>query len=441
MPDPTLADTAETDLPTVKQWFGQPRGLTVLFLTEMWDQFSFFGMRALLVLYMVHHLHIAQQKASWIYAFYAMLIYFTPIIGGIITDRWLGRRASVVIGGLIMAAGHFLMAFEPLFYVALATIAIGNGLFLPSLPSQIDSLYKHDDPRRKSAYNIYYVGINLGAFMSPFAMGWVVSVDLYHWGFAIAGIGMVIGLLTYLAGGRYLPPEPDRSQSVFTPVDGDPRAPKEGVVRRFALLIAIAACVVVFRGAYEQIGNTISLWADAADRTLLGGWAIPAPWFQSINPLMVFTLTPFFVMRWTRLAARGRETSSVFKMAIGAAIIGLSYLMIAAVSWWIAGHGGGKVSWLWVAFFVVVLTAGELYILPVGLGLFGRLAPSGLTATTIATWFAAGVAGNLWAGWLGTLYTPLPHSIFFMIIGGVALAAALLLLLVSPRAKQVEQNA
>lgn len=440
MPDPTLADTAETDLPSARQWFGQPRGLTVLFLTEMWDQFSFFGMRALLVLYMVNHLKIAQAKASWIYAFYAALVYFTPIFGGVITDRWLGRRAAVVIGGLIMALGHFFMAFEPLFYLALVTIAVGNGLFLPSLPSQIDSLYKHDDPRRKSAYNIYYVGINLGAFAAPFVIGTVGEKISYHYGFALAGIGMLIGLVTYVAGGKYLPPEPKRGQPILHPVAGDPRAPKEGVVARFALLIAIAACVVVFRGAYEQIGNTISLWAEAADRTVAGGWSIPVTWFQSLNPMMVFALTPVFVARWTRLAAVNREASSVIKMVIGASIIGLSYLMIAAVSWWTAKEGV-QVSWLWLAFFIIVMTAGELYILPVGLGLFGRLAPSGLTATTIATWFFAGVAGNLWAGWLGTLYTPLPHSVFFIVIGGVALAAALLLRLLAPRARQVEQNA
>ena len=440
MPDPTLAGTAETAEPRPKEWFGQPKGLTVLFLTEMWEQFSFFGMRALLVLYMVNHLKIEQARASWIYASYAAFIYFTPIVGGFITDRWLGRKLAVVIGGAIMALGHFFMAFEPLFYVALATIAIGNGLFLPALPSQIDSLYKHDDPRRKSAYNIYYVGINLGAFMSPLAIGWVAEAQLYHWGFAIAGFGMLIGLLTYLAGGKHLPPEPPRNLPILKPVADDPRAPKEGVARRFALLVAIAACVVVFRGAYEQIGNTISLWADAADRSVFGLFTIPAPSFQSLNPLMVFTLTPVFVWRWAKLAKVDREASSVIKMVIGACIIGLSYLMIAGVSWWVEHHGG-KVSWLWLSFFIIVMTAGELYILPVGLGLFGRLAPSGLTATTIATWFAAGVAGNLWAGWLGTLYTPLPHSQFFIVIGSVALLAALLLRLLAPRARQVERNA
>jgi POT family proton-dependent oligopeptide transporter len=346
----------------------------------------------------------------------------------------------VVIGGLIMAIGHFFMAFEPMFYVALTTIAVGNGLFLPALPSQIDALYKHDDPRRKSAYNIYYVGINLGAFAAPFVIGTVGEKINFHYGFALAGIGMVIGLLTYLAGGRYLPPEPVRGQPILGPVVGDPRAPKEGVVARFALLIAIAACVVVFRGAYEQVGNTLSLMVESADRAVGNAFIIPVTWFQSLNPMMVFTLTPFLVTRWTRLAKFEREPSSVIKMVLGAAVIGLSYIALGAIAWWCAQQGI-KVNWLWLAAFIVVMTAGELYILPVGLGLFGRLAPRGLNASTIATWFFAGFFGNIFAGWLGTFYTGPYQAWFFVIIGGVALAAALLLRLLAPRARQVERNA
>ena len=152
---------------TSGDWFGQPRGLTILFLTEMWEQFSFFGMRALLVYYMTKQLLIGQGQASLIYGLYTAGVYFTPIVGGAIADRWLGRKRAVVLGGAIMAAGHFMMAFRACFYVALTTIAIGNGLFLPSLPSQIDDLYARDDPRRRWAYNVYYVGINIGAFLAP----------------------------------------------------------------------------------------------------------------------------------------------------------------------------------------------------------------------------------------------------------------------------------
>ena len=167
-------------------WFGQPRGLTVLFLTEMWEVFSYYGMRALLVYYMTKQLLIGQEKASLIYGTYTAMAYFTPIFGGIIADRWLGKRRAVIIGGSIMAAGHFMMTFEPLFYFALATIALGNGLFFPSLPSQIDGLYRPDDPRRSWAYNVYYVGINLGGFLAPLICGTLGELYGWHWGFGAA---------------------------------------------------------------------------------------------------------------------------------------------------------------------------------------------------------------------------------------------------------------
>jgi len=186
-------------------WFGQPRGLTILFLTEMWEQFSYYGMRALLVYYMTKQLMIGQERASIIYGTYTAMAYFTPIFGGMIADRWLGKRRAVIIGGSIMAAGHFMMTFEPLFYVALATIALGNGLFLPSLPSQIDGLYRPDDQRRGWAYNVYYVGVNIGGFLAPLICGTLGEFYGWHWGFGAAGVGMLSGLLIYTLGGKYLP--------------------------------------------------------------------------------------------------------------------------------------------------------------------------------------------------------------------------------------------
>ena len=195
----------------VHDWFGQPRGLTILFLTETWEKFSFFGMRALLIYYMTRHLDIEQAHASYIYGLYGAAVYFTPIIGGMLADRWLGRRRAVMLGGAIMAAGHFMMTSESLFYPALVVIACGNGLFLPSLPSQIEGLYAKDDPRRTSAYSIYYVGINLGAFLAPLICGTLGELFGWHWGFSAAGVGMLLGLLIYWSGSRYLP-----SQTVAT---------------------------------------------------------------------------------------------------------------------------------------------------------------------------------------------------------------------------------
>ncbi len=421
------------------EWLGQPRGLTILFLTEMWDQFSFFGMRALLVLYMTKQLLIPQFKASWIYGIYAATVYLTPLFGGMIADRWLSRRSAVQLGGSIMAAGHFMMASEHLLLPALATIAVGNGLFLPSLPSQIDSLYAPDDPRRKSAYNVYYVGIHIGAFFAPIVIGTVGEIYGFHWGFSIAGAGMIIALMTYTAGRRFLPPEPARVRPTMNEATGSAPRARNSVLRRALLLLSIMGAVVVFRGAYEQLGNTISLWADqSVDRRLAAGFSIPVTWFQSLNPLMVFALTPSLVARWTRLAARQSEPSSLHKMATGAAIVAASYFMLAAASTW-AQHHDGLVSWPWMAAFIVMMTAGELYILPVGLGLFGRLAPAGLTATAIATWFFAGFLGNLIAGWLGTQWGLVGHGGFFVLIGSVALAAAGILALLNPKVSPLER--
>jgi len=172
-----------------KTWFGQPRGLTILFLTNMWELFSYYGMRTLLVYYMTKQLFFPQEKASLIYGSYVATAYFTPLLGGIAADRWLGKRRAVILGGSIMALGHFLMTFEAFFYFALGTIALGNGLFLPSLPSQINDLYTADDPRRGRAYNIYYVGLNLGAFLEPFVCGSLGELYGWHYGFGAAGLG------------------------------------------------------------------------------------------------------------------------------------------------------------------------------------------------------------------------------------------------------------
>lgn len=425
---------------TRTDWFGQPRGLTILFLTEMWDQFSFFGMRALLVLYMTKQLAMGQAQASWVYGGYAALVYLTPIFGGVITDRWLSRRTAVIVGGTVMAAGHFMMASESLLLAALATIALGNGLFLPSLPSQIDSLYAPDDPRRKSAYNLYYVGINLGALAAPIVVGTVGETYGFHWGFAIAGLGMIVALTTYISGGRYLPPDPPPYVARRIRAIHAPQASRGEFRQRAALLLAIVGAVVVFRGAYEQLGNTLSLWADqSVDRMITATLSVPVTWFQSLNPLTVFALTPVFVARWTRLAAANREPPSVLKMVIGTVIIAIAYLAIAILAFW-AQRQGKQVSWVWLASFIVVMTAGELYILPVGLGLFGRLAPPGFTATSIAGWYFAGFLGNLFAGWLGTLWIPLSHGAFFTVIGAVALTAAGLLSLSVRRVTRVERG-
>ncbi len=410
-------------------WFGQPRGLTILFLTNMWEQFSYFGMRALLVYYMTKQLLISQQNSSFIYGTYTALAYFTPIIGGTIADRYLGKKRAVIIGASTMAAGHFMMAFEPLFYVALATIAIGNGLFLPSLPSQINDLYGPDDPRRGWAYNVYYVGINVGGFLAPLVCGTLGEVYGWHYGFAAAGIGMVTGLVIYLAGARYLP-----SERTSPNIASAPTRATGGTARdTFLLLLAVGLAVTVFRGAYEQVGNTVALWIEGADRHI-GSVEIPMTWFQSLNPLLVIVMTPFLLMRWKRKAAAGREQSPMQKMASGALIVAGSYALLAAAS---ALYPNGA-HWWWIAAFFVILTLGELYILPTGLGLFARLAPPKLGATTVAAWYLAIFTGSMTAGLIGSWYSQLQPTLFFITLTAVATVAAGMLLSLDRRARAVE---
>jgi POT family proton-dependent oligopeptide transporter len=432
----SLESPPANEAPAVSDWFGQPRGLTILFLTEMWMQFSFFGMRAILVYYMTKSLMFQQGRASLVYGGYAAAVYFTPIFGGVISDRLIGRRNAVVSGGLLMAAGHFMLVFPALFFPALGAIALGNGLFLPSLSSQINGLYAKDDPRLASAYNIYYVGINLGAFLAPFVCGTLGETFGWHWGFAAAGVGMIVGLLTYLAGSRYLAPETRRE------VRARERVWDKSHRRRFLLLIGVMTVVIVFRGAYEQNGNTIALWTDAGvDRHLPGGWSVPLTWFQALNPFVIFLGTPMLVALWTRQGKRGREPSSVTKMVVGAAITAAAFALIALVCAGLAPHGA-RASWVWVTVFFLIFTVGELFILPVGLGLFGRLAPHGLEATAIAVWFFAGFAGNLLAGGLGTLWSHLTSGAFFGVIAAVAaLSAVLLIPFVIPTARVEKSTA
>jgi proton-dependent oligopeptide transporter, POT family len=402
-------------------WFGHPKGLTILFLTQMWEQFSYYGMRALLVYYMTRGLLLGQEKASLIYGAYTATAYLTPIFGGLIADRWLGRRSAVIIGATVMAAGHFMMSFDALFYLALATIALGNGLFLPSLPSQIATLYEASDPRRARAYNIYYVGVNLGGFLAPLVCGTLGEVYGWHVGFAAAGVGMLIGLMVYVLGGAYLQ-VPERQPATAAPAATRDR---QKAVATFVLLLGIGIAVTVFRGAYEQIGNTVALWSDVGITRQVGSQVIPATWFLSLNPLLVFIMTPALLGYWRRRADRGLEPLATRRMALGALIVALSYLLLAGVA---AAAGAERANGLWLVLYFIIFTFGELHILPTGLGLFARMAPAKLAATTVAGWFLAIFSGSLCAGLIGTLWSSTSHALFFAFLALVAAVAAAMLL-------------
>jgi POT family proton-dependent oligopeptide transporter len=407
----------------------------------MWERFSYYGMRALLVLYMTKYLLLngrvenvaglatlkrilevvfgpldIQPFSSQIYGLYTALVYLTPIFGGLIADRMLGRRRTIMIGAATMAVGHFMMAFESLFLLALLFLIIGNGAFKPNISVQVGDLYAPGDLRRDRAFSIFYVGINLGAFLAPLVCGTLGEEVGWHYGFAAAGVGMTIGLITYVAAAPHLPP-------ADTPRAGDVAALRPEEARRLAALAILFLPVTLFWAVYEQQGNTIALWADDfTDRTLpFLNFEIPTTWFQAFNPLMIFTFTPPLLALWARQSRRGREPSTVTKMAIGCLGLALAYAILILAAWY---AGADKASWLWLLFYFVVLTVGELYISPIGLSLVSQVAPARFLSVTMGAWLATSFVGNFGAGWLGSFWSGMDKAHFFALMSAIAFVAS-----------------
>jgi len=405
--------------------FGHPPGLTVLFATQMWAEFSFFGLQALLVYYMTKELDFSQAKSSLIYGTYGAAAFFSPFFGGLIADRWLGRTPSVIIGCTMMMFGHFAMAFEALLFPALALVALGNGLFLPPLAIQVGGLYTDNDPRKAYAYSAYYMGINLGGLLAPLVCGTLGELYGWHWGFAAAGVGMAIGLAIYLSFLRQLPPEPKKAELAEEKRDAAP------VIRQHvATLILMVAMVVLFRIGYEQSGNVIALWvSDFTDRSVdLFGYrrTIPATWFQSINPLLIIIGTPILVAFWRRRKAQETTPHLLRRMATGCVIAALAMLVmvLAAIA---SGAEGARVSSLWVFAYFVLLTIGELFVIPVGLTLVESLAPVRFASMAMGAWYIAKFLGSLLAGFMGAYWQIIPPWTFFSFGMGSTLLAAMCL--------------
>jgi POT family proton-dependent oligopeptide transporter len=412
--------------------FGHPRGLTVLFLTQMWAEFSYFGLQAMLVYYMTDQLGFSQARSSLIYGAYGAAAFFSPFFGGIIADRWLGRTKSVVLGGAMMMAGHFAMAFEPLLFPALALVALGNGLFIPPLAVQVGSLYADDDPRQAQAFSAYYMGINLGGLLAPLVCGTLGEELGWHWGFAAAGIGMGVGLIVYLRYLRLLPVDPPAGRGEGG--DTAPSALSAEHWRNLRLLVAMIAAIVLFRIAYEQSGNVIALWvAHQTDRhiALFGsGVEIPATWFQSINPLLIIVGTPFLIRLWRR-QDKGSSPAVLFgRMSFGCLIASLA-MVVMVVAAMVNAATARPVGPGWVLGYFVLLTLGELYTIPVGLSLIGKLSPKRIAAMLMGSWYIAKFLGSLLAGVMGAYWGVLPATDFFGLGAASVLAAAIALLLMS----------
>ena len=402
--------------------FGHPAGLTVLFTTQMWAEFSFFGLQALLVYYMTKQLGFAQAKSSLIYGAYGAAAFFSPFFGGLIADRWLGRTASVIAGGAMMMVGHFAMAFEALLFPALALVALGNGLFIPPLAIQVGSLYADDDPRKAYAYSAYYMGINLGGLLAPLVCGTLGELYGWHWGFTAAGVGMAIGLVVYCSFLRLLPPEPSRGA-----LAAEERASAAPVIREHvAILLLMVAMVVLFRVGYEQSGNVIALWVrDFTDRSIdLFGLrlTIPATWFQSINPLLIIIGTPLLIRLWRRRKVKETVPHLLRRMATGC-VIATAAMLVMVLAAAASGPNGASVSSLWVLGYFALLTLGELFVIPVGLTLVESLAPVRFASMAMGGWYIAKFLGSLLAGFMGAYWLVIPPWAFFS-LGMVSTAFA-----------------
>ncbi len=467
-----------------------PPGLKVIFLTEMWERFSYYGMRALLVLYLVKALGYGRQDALELYGIYTGLVYVTPIVGGYLADRWLGVRQAAVVGAIVMMFGHFAMAVPALLHIALGLLVVGNGFFKPNTSSMVGMLYQPHDPRRDGGYTIFYMGINLGAFFSPLVAGTLGEELGWHWGFASAGVGMAIGLFTLLRwqdllGGAGLRPGQTRMDrrdwlrigalsaasiplvaaaiglwgglsGVLAPlpllakaalglvVIGAPvllrallrrgRAEAGPVLTRADREAILAVCVVAvfvvfFWMGFEQAGGTMNLFAEnLTDRRVLGT-EIPATWFQSINPLLIVLLAPAFSVAWTRLDTSRYRLPDTAKQAVGMMVLGAGFVVLALAQ--ARAEQFGKVGPQWLAAAYALHTAGELMLSPVGLAMVSKVAPVRVAALLMGVWLLSSALANYLSGTLEALLSGSGIPLYWFLTG-TSFGAGLLLLAITP---------
>ena len=480
-----------TATPYDTAFFGHPRGLSTLFFTEMWERFSFYGMRALLILFMTAApatggLGFNAVTAGAIYALYSSMVYMFTLPGGWIADRVIGPQRAVLYGGVLIACGHFSMAVPSLstFYLGLVLIVIGTGLLKGNVSVIVGRLYRPDDVRRDAGYSIFYMGINTGAFVAPLVCGYLGQRVNWHAGFAAAGGGMLFGLVQYAFGRKYLgeagllPADPG-SPAAFARQRSRARRSIAGVMGVVALLgagayagvipvsatqIADAAGYVLlaitlgffawvflsggwtrternhliviavlffgyalFSSVFEQAGSTLNLFADRSTRTSVLGWSFPSSWFQSANPMFVIAFAPVFAWLWVRLAARGREPGSAAKFAGGLLLVGLGFAVLVPAA--ALTQTGAMVGPGWLIVVYLLHTWGELALSPVGLSAMSKLAPVRIGGLVMGVWFLGTSVGNYIGGRVAGFYESLPLPGLFGAIAAFAIAAGILLLI------------
>lgn len=401
---------------------GHPKGLYLLFTVEMWERFSYYGMRAIFILYLTKGLLIDAKAAGGIFGTYTSLVYATPLLGGFIADRYWGNRRSILVGGVLMAIAQFMMFFSasmyantasaiPIMYVALTFLIFGNGFFKPNISSMVGSLYPKGDSRIDSAYTIFYMGINAGALVAPLVCGGLGdtgSAADFKYGFLAAGIGMVVGTIIMLVYQNKYIITPEGQPIGMKPSyyrkerenKGEEEAPKEGLTKvekdKILAIFIITAFVIAFWAAFEQAGASLTIFADQNTDRGLFGWTVPASFFQSINPIFIVLLAPLFSVFWSTLSKTGREPSSPMKMVWGLAILALGYVLIAFS---VKGMGmEDKISMFFLIGMYFLHTCGELAISPVGLSVVNKLSPKRFASMMMAVFFLSSVVGNFAAG-------------------------------------------
>jgi POT family proton-dependent oligopeptide transporter len=436
-----LARAAET-----RTFFGHPRGLFFLFSTELWERYAYYGMVAILVLYMQNHLfqpgvaeHVIgyslakralesisgrslspQAMASLVYGYYGFLTYAAPLVGGIVADRLLGQRKAVLFGAILLSAGYFALSVEALFFVGFPLVFLGNGLFKPNISTQVGNLYAPGDLKRDSAFSIFYVGINIGGIAGPLICGYLGEEVAWTYGFIAAGAGLAGGLLIYLRGLRELPMDA-LTKARKSQTKHEPFGPMEW--RSIWALIGLAFLNIFFWGAWYLQFNIMNTWADKnTDRHIaLFDFTVPTTWFQTVNGIFILSLTPLVTTLWARQAKRGREPSTATKMAIGCVLLGLSFLFMLLP---VAGLGPDmKANIWWLIAFYAIYTAGELYVSPIGLALVTKVAPARIVSMMMGMWLLSYAVGYFIAGYIGSLWETMSMSSFFILAAAIPIIA------------------
>jgi proton-dependent oligopeptide transporter, POT family len=437
---------------------GHPRGLAPLFFTELWERFSYYGMRAILVLYMVAP--IAQgglgfdtKHAASIYGTYTMSVYLTALPGGLIADRFLGAKLAVLLGGIIIASGHFSMVFHSMtsFYLGMVLIAIGTGFLKPNISAMVGNLYSEDDPRRDSGFSIFYMGINIGAVLAPLVCGYMAQGESFkrfvasmgfdvttswHWGFGAAGVGMCLGLVIFVINRRILERAARKTRvQKADATSSDTKTPLTPADwKRIGGIFVFFLFTILFWAAYEQKGASLNLFAKDLVRTELFGMRFPSSWLQSCTPAFVIMLAPVFSVLWVRLGKR--QPSSPVKFTLGLLFIGLAYVLLVPAA---AMTAYGRISPLWLVGLYFLEVVGEMCLSPVGLSTVTKLAPVKLVGIMMGVWFLAASFGSKIAGYLSGFYVP-QAGVLVKLYGGIAaglLVSAVLLALLTPKVKKL----